>query len=73
MGHSPTQVTESYLHVADKQLAQQVNSIDIDFTIAQSNAFIDFKINTYYENFVRFNSASYNKKALDPLGVWRNW
>ena len=28
MGHSSTQVTEKYLHAADKQLAAQVNSID---------------------------------------------
>jgi len=32
MGHSSTRVTERYLHAADKQLAQQVNSID--FAIA---------------------------------------
>ena len=30
MGHSSTQVTEKYLHAADKQLAAQVNSIDWD-------------------------------------------
>ena len=28
MGHSSTQVTEKYLHAADKQLAAQVNSIE---------------------------------------------
>ena len=32
MGHSSTRVTERYLHAADKQLAEQVNSID--FAIA---------------------------------------
>ena len=30
MGHSSTQVTEKYLHAADKQLAAQVNAIDWD-------------------------------------------
>jgi len=36
MGHSSTQVTEKYLHAADKQLAAQVNSIEwsADFAIA---------------------------------------
>ena len=36
MGHSLTQVTEKYLHAADKQLAAQVNSIEwsVDLAIA---------------------------------------
>jgi len=32
MGHSSTRVTERYLHAADKNLAERVNSID--FAIA---------------------------------------
>ena len=32
MGHSSTQVTEMYLHAADKELSKSVNSID--FAIA---------------------------------------
>ena len=34
MGHSSTQVTEKYLHAADKQLAAQVNSIEWSADIA---------------------------------------
>ncbi len=34
VGHSSTQVTEKYLHSADKQLAAQVNSLEWSADIA---------------------------------------